>query len=106
MTEQDHYFARHALQEALTKSAADVARLTAERDELRAALECSHWLNRAHDIYRGAGVASPTCWSIDDQTRRTNALNGAAAILAKTAPVNPNAGVEQRFPRGRWTPKD
>lgn len=75
----------------LSAMRADVARLTAERDELRAALEqmlCSH-IACINDI---------GCWNPD------NNVIAARAILAKTAPVNPNAGVVQAAPRGRWTP--
>lgn len=55
--------------------------LLAQRDSLKAALEAMDWLVRAHDTYRGAGVASPSCWSIDDQTRRTQAMTQSRAAL-------------------------
>lgn len=65
---------------------ADVARLTAELDELRAA--CQKVLA---DINHCCG---------EDVTRGT-----LIAVLERTAEkINPNAGVAQPAPRGRWTP--
>lgn len=59
------------------------ARLIAAAPELLAALQAMVWLSNAQETYRKAGVASPSCWHNDDQTRRTQALTLAAQAISK-----------------------
>lgn len=84
---------------AMDKMKAELAAVTAERDELRAELQ-----GCVDILVSLAGEDDSRATGLDAVIMEKHVLP-ARAILARTAP-NPNAGIQQVAPKGRWTPQE